>query len=144
MKELTNIGEVMPTKENIPIVAEKLLKPTKDGTMNKVEVAVRAKFLVEVFNQVLKGIEINESQTCLGAKIELCDVGIKYDYSSDPTWLSIKEQIEPLNKKLKEQEEFIRIATKKGKAILNTDTGEVDAMPVKKTSDTSFKITLGK
>ena len=144
MKELTNIGEVMPTKANIHIVAENLLKPTKDGTMDKAEVAVRAKFLVEVFRQVLKGIEINENQTCLGAKIEVCEVGIDYDYKSDPTWLSIKEQIEPLLKKLKEQEEFIRIATKKGKAILNTDTGEVDAMPVKKTSDTSFKITLGK
>ena len=69
MKELTNIGEVMPTKANIDIVAENLLKPTKDGTMDKAEVAVRAKFLVEVFNQVLKGIEINENQTCLGAKL---------------------------------------------------------------------------
>ena len=144
MKELTNIGEVMPTKANIAIVAESLLKPIKEGTMNKVEIAVRAKFLIEALNKVLKGIEINENQTCLGAKIEVCEVGIKYDYSSDPTWLAIKEQIGPLLKKLKEQEEFIIIATKKGKAILNTDTGEVDAMPVKKTSDTSFKITLGK
>lgn len=143
MKELINIGEIMPTKENISIVADSLLQPIKDGNMDKVEVAVRSKFIIEVLTKVLENIEISENTTCLGAKIECCEIKPKYYFEECDKWNEIKQKIKPLVVELKKVEELIKIATKKGQAFTDLDTGET-IMPVSKESKTGFKITLGK
>lgn len=143
MKELINIGEIMPTKSNIDIVAQNILQPINDGVMNKEEVIVRGKFIVESINKAIKKIEITENSTCLGAKIEISETGVKYNYNECEKWNEINAKIKPLLDELKKIEELIKIATKKGQAFTDIETGET-IMPVKKESITSYKVTLAK
>jgi len=140
-KELL-LKELMPIKSNIDIVVQNILKPIKDGIMDKHEVLVRGKFLIECINKALKQIEVTESTTYLGSKIEVVEAGTKYNYSENELWSELENEKEPIIKAQKELEELIKIATKKGVAISNPETGET-ILPVLKTSTTSLKITLG-
>lgn len=142
MKELITY-EVMPTKSNIEVVAKSIMQPLTDGTMDKHEVLVRSKFLIDVLTNVVKSIEITEPTTYLGAKIEPAETGTKYAYSENEQWLSIKEKMKPFEEQIKAIEEQIKIATKIGKSFVDESTGEMIS-PVTKTSTSSFKITLGK
>lgn len=137
------LKELMPTKSNIDVVAQNILQPINDGIMDKHEVLVRGKFIIECINKALKQIEVTESTTYLGSKIEVVEAGTKYNYSENELWSELENEKEPIIKAQKELEELIKIATKKGVAISNPETGET-ILPVLKTSTTSLKITLGK
>lgn len=77
-----------------------------------------------------------------GAKVELAEVGVRYDYSNDPEWNKLKELIEPINKDIKEREEFLKKLTKPFDTI-DSDTGEVIRIqPAAKSSKSSVKITI--
>jgi hypothetical protein len=141
-KELL-LKELMPIKSNIDIVVQNILKPIKDGVMDKHEVLVRGKFLIECIKKSLKEIEITENAVYLGSKIEVAEVSPKYNYSECEKWNEINAKIKPLNDELIRIEELIKIATKKGVAIVDPNTGET-IMPVKKESTSSYKVTLGK
>jgi len=134
---------IMPTKANIENVAKSVLQPIQDGNMYAPEVAVRIKFLEEVFKKVKSELEIKENDTVLGAKIEIVEARTKYNYSESDKWQEIKSKMLPLEEELKQVEEQIKIATKIGKSFIDEQTGEVIS-PVQKSSTTSYKITLAK
>jgi len=77
-----------------------------------------------------------------GAKVELAEVSVRYNYSDDIEWVKIKGLIDPMTKDLKEREEFLKKLTKPIDTI-DKDTGEVITIrPAAKSSKSSVKITL--
>lgn len=148
--EIIKFNEIMPTKSNIDLVAQPIIKNIEDGNFNVLEFQVKAKFLIEVLNNALKKTredairDVEKGNTnYLGAKLEIAETGTKYEYSTNQDWQELENKIVELKKQQKEIEDLIKIATKKGVAIVNPTTGET-IMPVKKESTSSYKVTLGK
>ena len=139
----------MPVKANINILANELTDGVASGFVNPLEFLVKIEFLTKVLEQAKKQVKdlavqsLSSNESLFGAKIELAETGVKYDYSQSESWQSIKAQIEPLETELKAIEEQIKMATKIGKSIVDESTGELIS-PVQKTSTASIKITLGK
>lgn len=87
--------------------------------------------------------KFNGKQEVNGVKIELAEVGTKYDYSADPEWTTLEEQIKPLREKQKNIEEKLKkIPT--GKMLTDEETGEVIGVGPAKKSTSSYKVTLAK
>jgi len=146
----TELGELTPTKSNVEVVSADIAKVVHDGNADPVEFAVRCKFAIEVLTKAMDSIKeiatekLKSSTTFMGAKVEVVEVGTKYNYSQDHVWKDLKDMMAPLEVQLKNQEERIKMATKIGASLINEDTGEVIATKVEKSSTTSIKITLGK
>jgi len=149
MEIIKKIETTMPVKANIDILANELTDGVASGFVNPLEFLVKIEFLTKVLEQAKKQVKdlavqsLSSNESLFGAKIELAETGVKYDYSQSESWQSIKAQIEPLETELKAIEEQIKMATKIGKSIVDESTGELIS-PVQKTSTASIKITLGK
>jgi hypothetical protein len=153
MHEVIKIKEIVPTKANIVLLADELAKGVKDGNISALEYAIKCKFIIEALSYSLKSINENiltelgthgKIAELLGAKVEVKELGVKYDYSQDAKWCEINEQIQPLLTKLREQEERIKMATKIDASLIDEDTGELLATKVAKSSTSSYAVTLGK
>lgn len=149
MEIIKKIETTMPVKSNIDSLANELTDGVASGFVNPLEFLVKIEFLNKVLEQAKKQVKdlavqsLSSNESLFGAKIELAETGVKYDYSQSESWQSIKAQIEPLETELKAIEEQIKMATKIGKSIVDESTGELIS-PVQKTSTASIKITLGK
>jgi hypothetical protein len=77
-----------------------------------------------------------------GARIEVCEAGVMYDYSSNGEWRELDEQIKILTEQRKFVEEKLR-KLDPGKMAVDPETGEVLEGPVK-TSKSTYRITLSK
>ncbi len=149
MEIIKKIEATMPVKSNVDVLANELTDGVTSGNVNPLEFLVKIEFLTKVLEQAKKQVKdlavqsLSSNESLFGAKIELAETGVKYDYSQSESWQSIKAQIEPLETELKAIEEQIKMATKIGKSFVDETTGEVIA-PVQKTSTTGIKITLGK
>ena len=75
-----------------------------------------------------------------GAKIELCESGVSYDYSSNAEWRILDQQIQILAEQRERVEDKLRKVAQ-GKIMVDTETGEVLEGPVK-TSRSTYRITL--
>lgn len=95
-------------------------------------------------NAIREDLERNNKSFVLptGTKIELAEVGVKYDYSSDPMWSELEAQIKPIRDKQKEREEYLK-KIPAGKMLMNEE-GEVLAVGPAKSSTSSFKVSLAK
>jgi len=149
MEIIKKIETTMPVKSNIDSLANELTDGVASGFVNPLEFLVKIEFLTKVLEQAKKQVKdlavqsLSSNESLFGAKIELAETGVKYDYSQSESWQSIKAQIEPLETELKAIEEQIKMATKIGKSFVDESTGELIS-PVQKTSTASIKITLGK
>ena len=149
MEIIKKIETTMPVKANTDILANELTDGVASGFVNPLEFLVKIEFLTKVLEQAKKQVKdlavqsLSSNESLFGAKIELAETGVKYDYSQSESWQSIKAQIEPLETELKAIEEQIKMATKIGKSFVDESTGELIS-PVQKTSTASIKITLGK
>jgi len=150
---LISLSEIVPTKSNMKEWGQQLTDVIKSGNMNPLEFQIKSKFLKETLDMVSKDVsediieEIKKhgsGSTYLSAVVEVVETGVKYDYSHDEVWSDLESQIKPLLELQKKQEERIRTATKMGCDMVDTDSGEIVARRVIKTSITSPKITLGK
>ena len=147
--QVNEITKLTPTKTNVLVVANEMTEPILNGEVDVIEFSVRANFAIEVLKasmdiakeHALKG-NISKDTTMLGAKVEVAESGVKYDYSSNNIWQQVEEKLKPLLEQKKIIEDKIKMATKIGNDILDGD--EIIASPVKKTSTTVLKITLGK
>ncbi|WP_346320931.1 hypothetical protein [Chitinophaga sp. YIM B06452] len=152
---LSYIGmDILPTKSNIQKLAENLADIVRSGANDAFEVVAKleaTKSLCESSRKLIEPLVREELEkygkeglTKLEAKFELAEVGVKYDYSSDPVWQALSEKIAPLQEALKEREKLLKAITK---PLIETDpdTGETyKVFPPIKTSTSSFKVTLGK
>ena len=80
--------------------------------------------------------------TASGAKIEICEAAVTYDYSHDATWKMIDEEIKVLLEQRKTREEQLR-QLGPGRMAVDPETGEVLEGPLK-TSKSTYRITLAK
>jgi len=79
-------------------------------------------------------------RTASGAKIELCEAGVIYDYSSNADWRLLDAQIKLLTEHKKQLEERLR-AIKPGRIGVDHETGEVIEGAFK-SSRSTYRITL--
>ena len=147
---LNEITGLTPTKTNIDVVSKEMTEPIINGEVDAIEFSVRLQFAIDTLTECLKIAKpyalksIDKETTMLGAKLEIAESGVKYDYSANQQWQEIEAKLEPLLKEKKTIEERIKMATKIGNSILDEYSGEIIASPVPKISTTILKITLGK
>ncbi|HTM92222.1 MAG TPA: hypothetical protein VL095_07385 [Flavisolibacter sp.] len=77
-----------------------------------------------------------------GAKIEICEAGVSYDYSGNGEWRELEQQIKMLTDQRKAVEEKLR-KLGPGRMAVDPETGEVLEGPLK-TSKSTYRITLSK
>ena len=77
-----------------------------------------------------------------GARIEVCEAGVSYDYSSNGEWRELDEQIKILCEQRKAVEEKLKKVAP-GRITVEPETGEVIEGPIK-TSKSTYRITLSK
>ncbi|MGZ3938804.1 MAG: hypothetical protein ACXVLT_09015 [Flavisolibacter sp.] len=78
--------------------------------------------------------------TSTGARVEVCEAGVMYNYSSNGEWRELDQQIRRLTEQRKELEEKLRRLAP-GRMTVDPETGEVWEGPVK-TSKSTYRITL--
>jgi hypothetical protein len=80
--------------------------------------------------------------TASGAKIEACETGISYDYSTNPTWIELSTEEKRIAERRKAVEDILK-KIPAGKSLVDDETGETLIGPAK-TSKSSYKVTLAK
>ena len=80
--------------------------------------------------------------TTSGAKIEICEAGISYDYSQSAEWREVEEQIKFLQERKKAVEEKMRKIAP-GRMAVDPETGEVTEGALK-SSKSTYRITLAR
>lgn len=130
-----NNGEIDPLKLQVFFAAvEKMAKAVKD--------AVRDNSVDEVLSRSDDG----KSCKVAGARIEVTETGVKYDYSVIPSWQNAQRKIDALKELQKSIEGKAKFASEKSPYIdCDTESGEqTEIIAIPRTSTTAIKITLGK
>ena len=130
-----NNGEIDPLRLQVFFAAvEKMAKAVKD--------AVRDNSVDEVLSRSDDG----KSCKVAGAKIEVTETGVKYDYSVIPSWQNVQRKIDALKDLQKSIEGKSKFASEASPYIdCDTETGEqTEIVAIPRTSTTAIKITLGK
>ena len=146
--QVNEITKLTPTKTNVLVVANEMTEPILNGEVDAIEFIVRCQFGINVLTESMKIAKQNAlksftgNRTVLGAKVEVIETGIDYNYSGNYEWKKLDDKIKKLIEKRKVIEEQIKTATKSNSMILQGD--EIIASPVTKESTTSIKITFGK
>lgn len=83
-----------------------------------------------------------QAVTPSGAKLEVTEAGVSYDYSTDTSWRALTEEINRLVEQRKALEEKLRRIAP-GKMWVDHETGEVLEGPLK-VSKSTYRITLAK
>ena len=132
VQELLNNGNILEAAEMISVM-ETFIK----------EVRASKEFTDYVRDEVSKnGKDITNAS---GAKIELAETGVKYDYSKcgDDILISLEKQLELIETDINDRKQFLKTLPLSGIEIVNED--EVTKVyPPSKTSSSSYKITLCK
>lgn len=146
------ISDIIPTKATALQMAKQIKDIAESGVVDPIEIAIKlnclelsikeAKDLINPI--VLDSLNLfSEKQlSVLGAKIEKAEVGTKYDFSADNTWVALNMIAEKANENLKAHEARLK-KIEFGKVLVDEDSGETFYAPVK-SSKSSYKITLGK
>ena len=130
-----NNGEIDPLKLQVFFAAvEKMAKAVKD--------AVRESSVDEVLSRSDDG----KSCKVAGAKIEITETGVKYDYSVIPSWQNAQRKIDALKELQKSIEGKAKFASEASPYIdCDTETGEqTEIVAIPRTSTTAVKVTIGK
>ena len=130
-----NNGEIDPLRLQVFFAAvEKMAKAVKD--------AVRDNSVDEVLSRSDDG----KSCKVAGARIEVTETGVKYDYSVIPSWQNVQRKIDALKELQKSIEGKAKFASEKSPFFdCDTETGEqTEIVAIPRTSTTAIKITLGK
>ena len=132
--EILEKGNVIEAAEALSVV-EAFIKDVK----------AHNKFVPYLREQV--ALSGKEFKTASGAKIELAEVGTKYDFSNTADFLlpNLYNQAEELTKKIKDRETLLKTLPLEGLQMLDEATGEmVTVYPPSKQSTSSYKVTLAK
>lgn len=78
--------------------------------------------------------------TASGAKIEACEAGVSYDYTSNAEWRELEAERFEIERKKKAVEEKLRLIVP-GRTVVDPETGEMLEGP-QKTSKSTYRITL--
>jgi len=145
-------GELLPTKDNITALATEIIRQCQEGEADTLQMIVKVTAIHKTTEAVLEGLKEEalrelakhgkDGAMILSAGIKQMEAGVKYDYSQDAEWRALKETVDAANADLKDRETFLK-GVKSPFETLDKSTGEmVTIYPPKKTSTTTFKITL--
>lgn len=80
--------------------------------------------------------------TASGAKLEMCEAGVSYDYSSNAEWRELEAERFEIERRKKALEEKLRLLSP-GRVAVDPETGEMLEGP-RKTSKSTYRITLAR
>lgn len=80
--------------------------------------------------------------TASGAKIELCEAGVSYDYTGNAEWRELEAARYEVERRKKALEDKLRLLAP-GRVAVDPETGEVLEGP-QKTSKSTYRITLSR
>jgi hypothetical protein len=144
------------TKEERTAVVREIFQEVLEGRINPMELHIRMKCLEEVVKQLTsmpayKAIVLDDAEKhgksfqYHNAKVDIREVGVKYDYSmSGSSELSeLYVQAANIDSRIKVLESYLKGLPTSGIQVLNPSTGEVEThYPPAKTSTTSVAVTL--
>ena len=147
---LPSIHEGLGKKQIAELADQSVAKVLEEGNVFQVAEALAAmeefvknvrkdERFVEFLRQELskhRGRHITTS----GARVEVCEAGVMYDYSSNGEWRELDQQIKMLTEQRKAVEEKLRTLAPGG-MVVDPETGEVFEGPVK-SSKSTYRITL--
>jgi hypothetical protein len=147
---LPSIGEGLGKKQIADLAKQSVSKVLEQGNVFAVAEALAAmeEFVKNVrkderFVDFLRE-ELDKHRgrltTSSGARVETCEAGVTYDYSSNGEWRELDQQIRLLTEQRKAVEERLRTMPP-GRMAVDPETGEVLEGPVK-TSKSTYRITL--
>jgi hypothetical protein len=87
------------------------------------------------------------ANTASGTKLELAEVGTKYDFSrcEDPKIIELENKINLLDSELADRKDFLKTVPLSGLLVTDEETGETyKVYPPAKTSTSSYKVTIAK
>lgn len=141
------------SKQQVSIFSDQLKDSLENGHIDPLELAVYFKAIEETIKQVkatMSKLAVNEAEKYgksfqfKGAKIDVRENGVKYDYSKsgDIDWERLNSEINSLTSRQEEREDFIK-SLKQPMTAVYEETGETYTIypPVKK-STTSIVISL--
>ena len=85
--------------------------------------------------------------TSSGTKLELAEVGVKYDFSqcNDPELVELEADLVYLEERIKQRKDFLKAISPSGISVLNQETGEtITLYPPSRSSKSSVKCTITK
>ena len=147
-----NITQIVPSKENIASIANRIIESVKEGEQDPLSLSVRLAAIEKVCEQVREGIteialsELGKHQNgkteVFGAKVERKEVGVKYDFSLTQKWVDLKAKEDAIATERKNLETMLK--TIPGTTQILEGDEVIELIPAAKTSKTSFAITLSK
>lgn len=147
---LPTIKEGLSKKQIADLAEQSVNKVLEEGNVFQVAEAVAAmeEFVKNIrkderFVEFLRE-ELSKHRGTLttnsGARIEVCEAGVSYDYSNNGEWRELDQQIKVLTEHRKFVEEKLRKLAP-GRMAVDPETGEVLEGPIK-TSKSTYRITL--
>lgn len=153
MKNLLSVSENTMSKKDIVALAkteaQSIIEAADTNLLPLLIQASRsAEYLATFIGEIKKAatdeaLNYNEKSVKIaGAKVEIREAGVRYDYSNDPIWTGINSNAKQIEATRKEREDFLK-ALKTGITQLDEETGEAfQVFPPVKSSSTSLVITL--
>ena len=149
---LPSISEGLSKKQIADMADESVMQLLDDGNVFQVAEALAAmeEFVKTVrkderYIQYLRD-ELAKHQgrlvTASGAKIEACEAGVSYDYSSNAEWRELEAERFEIERRKRALEEKLRILAP-GRVAVDPETGEMLEGPLK-TSKSTYRITLAR
>lgn len=159
------------TKGNLPRIELGTLKPSTatanelscaiidsvlSGYVNPLDLPVKKKCIEQALDAALKNTgvqsaiieEINKhgkSASHLGAKLEVMEAGVRYDYSNcnDSELMRLEADLLAATNAVKLRQQFLKSLPAEGQTIVSQLTGEVETIyPPTKSSTTTIKTTM--
>lgn len=144
------------TKEERTTVVHEIFQELLQGRVDPLQLHIRMKSIEEVLKQLTgmpayKAIVLDAAEkygksfTAHNAKIDIREVGVKYDYSmcGNAELAELYKQQEHISARIKDLETYHKALPTSGVQVLNPSTGEVEThYPPAKTSTTSVAVTL--
>lgn len=145
------------TKSQIKIMSEHIIAELKENgrIIDSADALAKMELLIKEIKSSREWIDYlrdevskygKEVRTTSGTKIELAEVGVKYDYSqcNDDILNQLNAQLEMLESNIKERQTFLKTISPSGIDIID-EFGEVKKIyPPSKTSTSSVKTTIQK
>ena len=158
MENLILSQQELATSAAVKAVSERVINALQDGEGDPLKVQIFLTAVERVAKAVKDGIrdlcvdavasraDNAKSMTLAGAKIEIAETGVKYDYSVIPSWQNVQRKIDALKELQKQIEGKAKFASEKSPYIdCDSETGELtEITAIPRSSVTAVKVTIGK
>jgi hypothetical protein len=145
------------TKKDISSIAKQVVNDQLNtgNILNTADVMARLEFFIKEIKSNPDYVDYVTSElskhqksynTSAGSKIEMAELGTKYDYSvcGDSQWNLFNSKVEEYTKLRKEREEFLKVIPYEGIDVLSDEGELIHLNKPNKTSTTGYKVTIAK